>query len=214
MLKVWGRPNAYNVQKVLWLLDEISIDYEHINVGSNKGDLITDDFLSMNPNARIPVLKDDDLVVWESNTILRYLASNYANDNFWCNTPSERTYVERWMDWELASLQPDFISLFWEYYRTPKELRNLEKINHYLTRCNKNIDILNKHLKNKKYLSGSQFSIADIAVGTCFFRYFNMGVAVVDFENVNNWYQRLYSRDSYQKIIAVPFDELKGRLEF
>jgi len=214
MLKVWGRSNAYNVQKVLWLLDEISLNYEHINVGSNKGDLNTEAFLSMNPNARIPLIEDNELIVWESNTILRYLASEYDSNRYCYSSPAERTNIERWMDWELATLQPDFISLFWEFYRTPKEQRNKEKINHYLNRCHNNISILNKHLKNRKYLAGSLFTIADIAVGTSFFRYYNMGVTVEEFENVNIWYQHLFNRDSYQKTIALPFDELKGRLEF
>jgi len=70
--------------------------------------------------------------------------------------------------------------------------------------------ILNKHLKNRKYLAGSLFTIADIAVGTFFLRYYNMGVTVEEFENVNIWYQHLFNRGPYQKTIALPFDELKG----
>lgn len=214
MIKIWGRSNAYNVQKVLWFLEEIAIDYEHCDIGSVPGDLDSEEFQTMNLHGRIPVLKDDELYVWESNTILRYLASEYGREAFWSGSSSSRTYYERWMDWELATLQPDFISLFWEYYRTPNQQRNIDKIDYFSKRCQKNMGILNEHLKENLYLAGSIFSIGDVAVGTSFYRYYNMGLKVPEFEYVDSWYKRLCERASYKKIIAVSFEELKGRLEF
>jgi len=214
MLKILGRPNSYNVQKVLWLLDELSLDYENIDIGSTAGDLDNKAFLALNPHGLIPVLQDEKLIVWESNTILRYLASKYGSELFWSNDPGHRSNYERWMDWELANLQPDFLGLFWEYYRTPEKQRDAEKIQRFALRCQMNISLLNTILKESKYITGSVFSIADIVVGTSFYRYFNMGISVDDNSNVNNWYLRLSDRVSYQRKIAVPFEELMGRIKF
>jgi glutathione S-transferase len=118
MIELWGRKNAYNVQKVLWILGELALDYRHYDLGSDTGDLETPDFLALNPHARIPVMRDAGAVVWESNTILRYLAARYSGGDLWRQDPFERSLAERWMDWELSKLQPDFIELFWGFFRT------------------------------------------------------------------------------------------------
>jgi glutathione S-transferase len=122
MIELWGRKNAYNVQKVLWILGELALDYRHYDLGSDTGDLETPDFLALNPHARIPVMRDAGAVVWESNTILRYLAARYSGGDLWRQDPFERSLAERWMDWELSKLQPDFIELFWGFFRTPEAL--------------------------------------------------------------------------------------------
>jgi len=214
VLKIWGRPSAYNVQKVLWFIDELRLEYEHIEVGSVEGELDSKEFIAMNPHARIPVMKDGDLIVWESNTIIRYLASEYGRDLYWVENPADRTLVERWVDWELASLQPDFLSLFWANFRTPENQRDAVKIEYFVKRCERNLTILNDCLKNSSFVAGSEFSIADISVGTMFYRYFNMGVSTPELPNVNRWYERLTIRPAYQKNIMFPFEELRGRLEF
>lgn len=118
MLRVWGRRSAYNVQKVLWTVGELGLPYEHIDVGSLAGQLDTPEFLAMNPHGRIPVLADGETVVWESNSIVRYLSAAYGGA-LWAAEPAERSLAERWMDWELATLQPDFLALFWGFFRMP-----------------------------------------------------------------------------------------------
>ena len=123
MLELWGRPNAYNVQKTLWLLAELGLEFRHHDIGSNAGDLDTPEFLALNPHARVPVLKHGEAIIVESNTILRYLASSHGASALYPEDAFVRAQVERWMDWELASLQPAFISLFWGFYRTPPASR-------------------------------------------------------------------------------------------
>lgn len=214
MLKIWGRASAYNVQKVLWFIDELGINYEHIDIGSVIGELESEEFLAMNPHGRIPVIQDNNLYVWESNTIIRYLAATFGKDSYWVADSAERTLVDRWVDWELASSQPDFISFFWAYYRTPEYKRDIVKIEYYKKRCEKNFSILNSQLLINRYVAGSEFSIADIALGTALFRYFNMDIEVVVLPNIYNWYQRLCDRSAFQKNICIPFGDLKGRLEF
>jgi len=214
VIKVWGRKNAYNVQKVLWLMGELDIDYEHIDVGSMPGDLDTQEFLAKNPNGRIPLFFDKQTYIWESNTILRYLAASYGKGEFWNDCPVTRTHIDRWLDWELSTLQPDFLGLFWNYYRTPQEQHNHQQIEYFRTRCALRFELINNHLKNNQYMIGETFSIADIAVGTCLYRYFTMDLEIAPLNQVNDWYRLLLQRPSYKNNIAVAFEELKGRLEF
>lgn len=214
MITLWGRTNAYNVQKVQWLVEELDVEYEHVNVGDSQGDLDSEEFLALNPNRRIPVIKDNACIVWESNTIIRYLAATYGANDYWAKSPVDRSIFERWMDWELSTLQPLFLDLFWEFYRTPKNKRDKENIEHIRQRCENCIGVLDSHLKKHKYVSGDKFGLGDICVGTCFYRYFNMGIDVKRPNYVNGWYAQLSERPSYKKVIQVPFDELRGRLEF
>jgi len=214
MLELWGRRNAYNVQKPLWLLAELDLEFSHHDIGSEKGDLETPGFLALNPQARIPVLREGEAVVWESNSILRYLANRHAGAALYPEDPFQRSRVERWMDWELATLQPAFIDLFWGYYRTPPQARDTVAIADAQQRCARCFAALERQLTNGPYLAGAAFSLADIACGVCLYRYFNMGLALDNPPQVVGWYQRLSQRDAFRNTIMQPFAELKGRVEF
>ena len=214
MVTIWGRPGAYNVQKVLWFIHELGLVFTHVDVGSVAGDLDSKEFLAMNPHGRVPLIKDNDSYIWESNTILRYLAASYGAEHYWSSDPLERSLLERWMDWELATLQVDFLSLFWKYYRTPQDLRDNKAIVIAQQRCDRNVIVLEQQLSAHPFVAGERFSLADICVGTSFYRYFNMGIDVPVLPNVLKWYKKLSTRPAYQKIIQIPFDDLKGRQSY
>ena len=214
MLELWGRKNAYNVQKVLWILAELDLDFHHHDVGSNVGDLETPEFLALNPHARIPMIRDAGEVVWESNTIVRYLAARYADNSLWQQDPLERSRAERWMDWELSRLQPDFIDLFWGYYRTPVAERDQAFIEAAAQRCVSHFELLDRHLQRQPYLAGDYFSMGDIPCAVCLYRYFNMGLVLEQPRFVMQWYRRLSRRDAYRTVVMTAFDELEGRVDF
>lgn len=214
LLELWGRGNAYNVQKALWLLAELDLEFRHHDVGSRQGDLETPEFLALNPQSRIPVLVDDAAIVWESNTVLRYLANRFEARQLYPQDALPRSQVERWMDWELASLQPAFIDLFWGYYRTPAHARDAVAIAAAQRRCQHLFRLLDRQLSNGAYLAGDYFSLADIACGVCLYRYFNMGLEVERPPQLVGWYQRLSQRAAFRHTIMQPFDELEGRTEF
>ena len=214
MIELWGRKNAYNVQKALWMLAELGLDYRHRDIGSQPGDLETTEFLQLNPHARIPVLVDQGAVVWESNTILRYLGAKYSAGKLWPRDPFERSQAERWMDWELTRLQEDFIDLFWGYYRTPESSRNQTAIDHALRRCAENMRQLDRQLSDRDYIAGERLTVGDIPCAVCLYRYFNMGLDVERPVQVEAWYQRLAGREAYRSAVMQPFDELYGRTDF
>ena len=214
MIDLWGRSNAYNVQKPLWLLAELALEFKHHDIGSNAGDLETPEFLKLNPQARIPVLQHADAVVWESNSILRYLANRFAAAALYPEDPLQRSQVERWMDWELASLKSAFFDLFWGYFRTPPGSRNSQAIDTALRQCQQHFETLDRRLEAHSWLAGDYFSLADISCGVCLFRYFNMGLEVEQPPQVMRWYRQLSQRPAFRHTIMQPFDELEGRTEF
>jgi glutathione S-transferase len=214
MLRVWGRRSAFNVQKVLLLVGELELPHEHIDAGGSAGGLDAPEFRAMNPPGRIPLIQDSDAAVWESHSILRYLAAKHGAGTLWSEDAAERSLADRWMDWSQATLQPDFMQLFWSYYRTPEESRNARRIESAAGRCALHFRLLDEHLADNRFLAGERFTIGDIPAATSLYRYFEMGIDVPDEPNVARWYRELSERPAYREHIMRPFDELYGRLDF
>jgi glutathione S-transferase len=214
MIELWGRPSAYNVQKVMWTLGELGINFIQKDIGSNSGELESAQFKKLNPHSRIPVLVDSEAVIWESNTIIRYLFAEYGAKDSAPVSPIQQSHIERWMDWELAKLQPDFIGLFWCFYRTPEADWDSTKIEYHRELCASHLRLLDQQLKTQAYLEGEVFSMADICCATSLYRYFEMGIDVEKPKNLMHWYDRMAIRADYRDNIMVSFTELKGRLEF
>ena len=109
MLTIWGRRSSFNLQKVMWLVGELGLDYRHIQAGGKFGGLDTPEFRAMNPHGRFPVIDDAGTIVWESHAILRYLAARHGRGLFWSDDAAERSHADRWMDWSQTTLQRDFL---------------------------------------------------------------------------------------------------------
>ncbi|WP_428492306.1 glutathione S-transferase family protein [Rhodopila sp.] len=215
MLTIWGRTSSFNVQKVLWLTGELGLAHRHIPAGGDFGLLDTPEFLAMNPHGRVPVIKDDEAVVWESHAILRYLAATYGRDRFWADGPARRAEAERWMDWSQTSLQPDFLNgVFWGFYRTPKPLRDMRAVAAKIADCGQHMRLLDRVLSDQPFLGGEAPNLADIPAGTVLYRYFGLDIDRPDVANVAAWYARLRKRPAYREHVMVPFQELEGRLEY
>ena len=213
-VRLWGRASAFNVQKVLWLLGELGLPFDHSEVGGAHGGLDAPEFLRMNPHGRVPVLRDGDTVIWESHSVLRYLAARYGSETLWPVDPAARSHVDRWMDWSLASLQPAFMRLFWGYFRTPPDLWDRPGLQPAIEECDRFFALLDGQLAERAYLAGPAFSLADIPAGTALYRYFGMGLPVPRHRHVDAWYGRLCAREPYRRAIMVPFEELRGRVEY
>ncbi len=124
MLKIWGRATSSNVQKVLWCCAELDLEFERVDVGGPFGGNRDPEYLAMNPNGLVPTVKDGDLVMWESNTICRYLATTRNGEHLYPRDPAARTHVERWMDWQLAVIGAPMGQLLFGLVRsTPEDAR-------------------------------------------------------------------------------------------
>jgi glutathione S-transferase len=210
MLRIWGRRNSINVQKVMWAIGELGLAHEHIDAGGAFGGLDTDEFGAMNPNRRVPVIDDDGTVVWESHAIVRYLAAKYGLGSLWPEDPGVRARTDIWTDWVLADLQPAFIGLFWNLYRTPEEQRNWNLIRQGIARSAILFQLLDRHLGEHAFISGDTLTIGDIPAGAQLYRYFELEIDRPSLPNVEAWYARLQERTH----VMVSFEDLKGRRSF
>ena len=212
MLTIWGRRSSFNVQKVMWLVAELELPHRHIDAGGQFGGLDDPAFLAMNPHGRVPVIRDGDAVVWESQTILRYLAARYGRARFWSADPVERARVEGWMDWSQTTLQPDFlIGVFWGFFRMPPERRNWPAINAALGRCAVDFGKLDRLLEDRTFMLGETLSLADITAGTSLYRYFELEIERPSTPQVERWYRALQQRAPFREHVMIPFEELRGR---
>lgn len=214
MLRVWGRRNSLNVQKVLWLVGELGLEHEHVPVGGDAGRLDDPEFRALNPFGKVPAIEDGEITVWESHAILRYLAARYGADRFWPETAA-RARIEPWMDWQQTTFQPAFLTgLFWGFFRTPEAERDWPAIRAAEAACAKHVLLLDSILADRAFLAGDDLTLADIPLGTCLYRYYGIEVARADAPNVARWYDRLRMRDAYQQHVMLPFEDLRGRLAF
>lgn len=214
MLTVWGRRSSQNVQKVMWLIGELGLAHEHIDAGGQYGGLDTVEFGTLNPNRKVPVLRDGELILWESHTILRYLAAAYGAGTFWPADPAERALSDRWTDWTATNLQPAFMDVFWGFFRTPPDKRDWRLINDGLERCVRFYGLLDRVLADQPYLGGDGLTMADIPAGCSLYRWHEMGIERPEFPNLTTWYQRLQRRPAYREHVMVSFENLRGRETF
>ena len=119
MLKIWGRTNSINVQKVLWCCAELNLPFERIDAGMAFGVNNTPEYKAMNPNALVPVINDDGFILWESHAIVRYLARKHGNGTLCPAGAQDYADADRWMDWQLSTIAEPMRIAFWGLIRTP-----------------------------------------------------------------------------------------------
>jgi glutathione S-transferase len=205
MLKVWGRPNSVNVQKVLWCIAEIGIEFERRDAGLEFGINDQDWFLRLNPNGKVPLLQDDDFALWESNSIVRYLCAKYDLGGLCPVSVARRADAERWMDWALSSLARSQAIAFWNLIRTPAAERNMDEVAKAVLETNAAFSILDQHLATRDYVAGTGLTMGDIPVGAIAHRWFSLeGIERLAWPNLTRWYQRLARRSAFQQHVMLP----------
>jgi len=207
MLKILGRANSVNVMKVLWVADEMGLAYERSDVGGAFGGNDQPWYRAMNPNGVVPTIDDDGYVLWESNSIVRYLAAKHAAGRLWPTDPATRGAAERWMDWQLTTIQGGMTTLFWGLIRTPEEKRDLAAIEVARTATATLWQRLDAHLASRAFVAGDNFTMGDIPVGCMAFRWMELPFRRDDLPpmpHLRAWYERLLARPAYQKNVANP----------
>lgn len=213
-MTLWGRRNSANVQKVLWILGELELDYEHVPLGGVHGGNRRADYLALNPNGLVPTLRDGDLVIWESHAITRYLGAEYGSGLLFPIAARERAVVDQWTDWTATTFQPAWISMFWLKVRTPLEQQDRAAIDQAVTATQHCFDILEQRLRETPYLGGDALSYADVAAGVAMHRWTTMDVARPSRPAVEAWHARLNNRPAFRTAVNVDYSELRGRLAF
>ena len=206
MLTIYGRANSINVQKALWAADECGLTYDRRDVGGAFGGNDQDWYRAMNPNGVVPTIDDGGYVLWESNSIVRYLAASYGASGFYPVDPKVRGAAERWMDWQLSTIQAGMTTLFWGLIRTPVEKRD-DAANEAARRATATLWArLDGHLASNAYVAGGGFTIGDIPAGAMAYRWLNLPFRRDDLPelvHLRAWYERLATRPAYRRHVMI-----------
>jgi glutathione S-transferase len=203
MLKILGRKNSSNVQKVLWCCDELGIAYEREDVGGQFGKNREPEYLALNPNGLVPTIIDDGFVLWESNTIIRYLAAKHGSGSLYPADLQRRALAERWMDWQLSTIVPAINPVFWGLVRTPPEERDQAAIAAARDKLAGVMKILDNQLAHADYVAGSAFSVGDIPVGIMTYRWFTLDIEREELPSLKRWYDRLTKRPAFEQHVMT-----------
>lgn len=204
MLKIWGRINSVNVKKVVWAAEECGVAYERIDAGMQYGVVSTPAYLAMNPNARVPTLDDDGFVLWESNTMVRYLARRYGQGTLDPQDLRQYADADRWMDWCTSTLAGAFRNVFWGMVRTPVEQRDAKAIESSRVETAKLLAIPEAVLAHQPYLAGAQFTMGDIPLGCFVHLWLSMPIERPAHPALSAWHARLAARPAFQKAVNTP----------
>ena len=210
MMRLWGRKSSINVQKVLWCLAELGLkegkDFERIDAGLHFGKNNTSEFLKMNPNGLVPTLEDGDLVLWESNTILRYLVAQYDKNDRFPKGVKAQYGSEKWMDWQFATFWPTLRATFLGLTRTPEAERNYDAIYKNYQETNKTLALLDNILSTQDYCSGKQFNLGDLVVALGVHRWVLLNDTFPEktgprseLKNVERWLKQLRSETCFSE---------------
>ena len=204
MLKIWGRANSINVQKVLWCATELGLEFERTDVGGPFGGTDTPEYLTMNPMGLIPTIDDEGFILWESHSCVRYLAAKHDAGGLWPTDVAVRAEAEKWMDWILAAANYPMRTVFWGLVRTPEAERDMAAIEMAKEEMRGLWKMVDQRLVGRDYLASDRLMIGDIALGPYAYRWFGLTGDEPGLPNVKAWYERLGSRDSFKQHIMQP----------
>jgi glutathione S-transferase len=202
MIRIWGRTNSVNVKKALWCLDELGLEYERIEAGMQFGVVNTPEYRSMNPNGLVPTMDEDGFIVWESHTIVRYLADKYGKGVLRPMDLLPRTIANQWMDWAFT-FQGSVRDAFWNLIRTPAAKRDAKAVEASRVKSGEMAKILDAALADRMYVAGA-FSMGDIPIGCEVQRYLRVPIERPSWPHLDAWFERLRQRPPFAKHVDIP----------
>lgn len=204
MLTLWGNADSVNVQKVSWSCAELGLACHRIDAGRHFGVVDTPAFRALNPNGLVPTIDDDGFVVWESNTIVRYLCAKYGSGTLWPTDPAARANADRWMDWSSTTLWPTLVPVFRWWMRTPEAERDPAVLETARLQTFGLLQILDRQLASRDFVGGSSFGMGDIAVGCPVWRWMALPIERPALPHLERWFGSLAERPAFREVVMVP----------
>jgi len=206
MLKIWGRKTSSNVQKAMFAIGELKLPHERIDIGGPFGKNKEPAYLAMNPNGLVPTLEEEDgFLLWESNSIIRYLAAKHGAGALEPSDPHTRARASKWMDWQLSVFGPALTPVFWGLIRTPVEQRDHKAIADGKVRSTAAVKILDEQFAKTLYAAGDAFSMGDIPISIMAYRYCELVPERPEFANFERWYAAIAARQAFRDhVSSVP----------
>lgn len=204
MLEILGRRTSSNVMPILWAADEMALDVRQVDIGGDFGGNDTPEYLAKNPNGLVPTLDDSGFVLWESNSILRYLCGQHGLGGLCPADVQERALANQWMDWKLSVVMPMMTPIFLGLVRTAEAERDLGRIERAIVRGHEVWGLLDRHLEGRDYLLGDTLTMADLPLGPQIHRWHVLVESRTPMANVDSWYHRLRERAAFRKHCMGP----------
>ncbi|MBA1200668.1 glutathione S-transferase [Pseudomonas capeferrum] len=198
MIRILGRATSINVRKVLWTCAEIGISFEQEDWGTGFESTQTPEFLALNPNAMMPVIQDGDFTLWESNSIIRYLATRYGDTALYPVEARARAKVDQWIDWQASDLNRSWSYAFMSLVRHSPLHQDAQALMAGCAEWSRYMRILDRQLESTGgYVAGDQFSLADIPIGLSVNRWFETPFDRPGLPVVSSYYERLSQRAGF-----------------
>jgi glutathione S-transferase len=223
MLTIWGRPTSARTQKVLWALAETGIEFEMILASATMGPdgsvdkgnapygiVDTPEYRAMNPNGTVPTIKDGEFTLWESNSIIQYLAMKYAPDLMYGGDLETFASASRWMDWEGNVFLPHQHTLVMHLVRLPEAERESAQVESARQALLRPLEIIDSQLSKTNFIAGRRFTMGDIPIGMRVHRWYLFNLATPDLPNLRRWYEEIQNRPAFIEQIADPALHLSG----
>jgi glutathione S-transferase len=202
MLKIWGRNTSSNVQKAMFAVGELGLAYERIDVGGAFGMNREPAYLAMNPNGLVPTLDEDGFLLWESNSIIRYLATKFGAGTLEPADLRTRALASKWMDWQLSVFGPAITPVFWGMIRTPAGQRDHKAIDDGRVKSTAAVKILDDQFAKTPYAAGDAFSMGDIPIAIMSYRYRELVPERPAFKNFERWYAAIAGRKAFKEHVS------------
>lgn len=206
MLHLWGRLSSINVRKVVWTVQELGTTLQRTDAGGAFGLVQEPDYLARNPNGLVPLLHDEDgdVVLWESNVVVRYLCARYASETLYPQGIPERFEAEKWMDWQQTTLNPAGRDAFLQWIRTPADQRRQDAIDRSVAAMEPLLGMLDAQLAQREFLAGDRFTMADIPAACEVHRWFGLPQPRPSWPHLERWFQALSARSGAAGVLDQP----------
>ena len=209
MITVWGRKSSSNVQATLWCLAELGLVFDRIDAGLFYGVVDSDEYVAMNPNRTVPTLVDGDMPpMFETGAILRYLASRYGDHRFWPVDLVARAQMDKWAEWAKINIALKFTApIFWQLVRTAPSQQNPTIVAKNLATLTAFLEIADARLAHNAFIAGDDFTLADIQMGHCLYRYYDLPLDRADLPHLRAYYDRLTQRPAFAAHVMVDYGD-------
>jgi glutathione S-transferase len=204
MLKIWGRISSLNVRKVVLVAQELGLPFERVDAGGAFGIVTTPDYLAKNPNGLVPVVEDDQVLLWESNVVVRYLCARHSPDALYPLALPARFDAERWMDWQQTTLNPAGRAAFVQWIRTAADKRDHAAIAQSVAATEPLLAVLDHHLARQPFLAGDHLTMADFPVACDVHRFVNLPQPRTAHPHLDRWYEAMLARPAIRGVLDVP----------
>lgn len=199
MLQILGKTSSINVRKVLWTCAELGLSFEQEDWGSGFRATDVAEFRALNPNAMVPVIRDGDFVLWESNSIIRYLAGRYHGESLYPSDPCERARCDQWIDWQASELNRAWSYAFLALVRHSPAHQDRQEIDLSCANWMKHMAIVEGQLERTgAFIAGHAFSLADIPIALSINRWLETPLRHDEFAAIAAYMARLAGREGYR----------------